>query len=88
MSGHTRTLGVIGGSGLEALEALVNVEEIHITTPFGVPSDSIVSGMLGGTRLLFLPRHGRGHRLPPHRINYRANVLALKMAGADSKEGD
>jgi 5'-methylthioadenosine phosphorylase len=83
MSGHTRTLGVIGGSGLESLESLVNVEEIHITTPFGVPSDSIVSGMLGKTRLLFLPRHGRGHRLPPHRINYRANVLALKIAGAE-----
>ena len=83
MSDQTRTLGVIGGSGLDALENLTQVEEIHISTPFGVPSDSIVSGTLGETRLLFLPRHGRGHRLPPHRINYRANVLALKMAGAE-----
>ena len=83
MSTTTRTLGVIGGSGLYALEQLTDVEELALTTPFGAPSDSIVAGTLEETRLLFLPRHGRGHRLPPHRINYRANVLALKMAGAE-----
>ena len=83
MSSPTRTLGVIGGSGLYELEGLTDIEEVHQTTPFGAPSDVIVGGTLGDTRLLFLPRHGRGHRLPPHRINYRANVLALKMAGAE-----
>jgi 5'-methylthioadenosine phosphorylase len=83
MSSSKRNLGVIGGSGLYELEGLTNVEEIAMMTPFGAPSDSIVAGTLGDTRLLFLPRHGRGHRLPPHRINYRANVLALKMAGAE-----
>ena len=79
----TRTLGVIGGSGLYELDGLEDVQELEITTPFGDPSDVIVSGQLGETRLLFLPRHGRGHRIPPHRVNYRANVLALKMAGAE-----
>ena len=83
MNRAQRTLGVIGGSGLYELARLEDVEEIALTTPFGPPSDPIVSGMLGDTRLLFLPRHGRGHRLPPHRVNYRANVLALKIAGAE-----
>jgi 5'-methylthioadenosine phosphorylase len=78
-----RTLGVIGGSGLYELERLTDVEELEPTTPFGAPSDAIIAGTIGSTRLLFLPRHGRGHRIPPHRINYRANVLALKMAGAE-----
>lgn len=83
MSNHSRTLGVIGGSGLYEMEQLSNVEEVAMMTPFGAPSDAIIAGTLGDTRLLFLPRHGRGHRYPPHRINYRANVLALKMAGAE-----
>jgi len=83
MSEVQRTLGVIGGSGLYELEHLTDVDEIEITTPFGAPSDAIIAGTLGSTRMLFLPRHGRGHRVPPHRINYRANVLALKMAGAE-----
>ncbi len=83
MSEVQRTLGVIGGSGLYALEQLIDVEELEMTTPFGAPSDAIIAGTIGSTRLLFLPRHGRGHRIPPHRINYRANVLALKMAGAE-----
>ena len=83
MSAPARTLGVIGGSGLYELEELADVEEIALTTPFGAPSDNIVAGTLGDTRLLFLPRHGRGHRIPPHRINYRANVLGLKMVGAE-----
>ena len=83
MNGIQRTLGVIGGSGLYELEQLTDVEELELTTPFGAPSDAIIAGTIGSTRLLFLPRHGRGHGIAPHRINYRANVLALKMAGAE-----
>ncbi|MEM1418417.1 MAG: S-methyl-5'-thioadenosine phosphorylase [Myxococcota bacterium] len=78
-----RTVGVIGGSGLYAMEALENPEEHAVTTTFGEPSDVVVSGTLEGQRFLFLPRHGRGHRIPPHQINYRANVLALKALGAE-----
>ncbi len=83
MSEIQRTLGVIGGSGLYELEHLTDVEKLEMSTPFGAPSDSIIAGTIGSTRLLFLPRHGQGHRLAPHGINYRANVLALKMAGAE-----
>jgi 5'-methylthioadenosine phosphorylase len=78
-----RILGIIGGSGLYEMGGLEGLEETQVDTPFGAPSDAIVSGRLGDTRLLFLPRHGRGHRIPPHRVNYRANVLALKMLGAE-----
>jgi len=77
-----QTLGIIGGSGLYELEGLQAVEELRVTTPFGEPSDAIVRGRLGDVTLLFLPRHGRGHRLAPHRINYRANVFALKQLSA------
>ena len=83
MSEVQRTLGVIGGSGLYGLEHLTDVEELQIATPFGEPSDAIIAGTIGSARLLFLPRHGPGHCLPPHKINYRANVLALKIAGAE-----
>ncbi len=77
------TLGVLGGSGLYEMEGLSDVSEVDVDTPFGRPSDVLVKGMLDdGTTLLFLPRHGRGHRVPPHEINYRANVCALKTAGA------
>ena len=78
-----RTLGVIGGSGLYEMDGLTSVEEHSVETSFGAPSDVIVSGQLGDVRLLFLPRHGRGHRLAPHEIPYRAHVLALKMLGAE-----
>jgi len=78
----TPTLAVIGGSGLYEIEGLVGVEEVTVETPFGAPSDVIVRGRLGGTTLLFLPRHGRGHRLAPHEIPFRANVCALKKLGA------
>lgn len=81
--GTTRTLGVIGGSGLYAIDGLEDVEEHRVETTFGAPSDAIVSGRLGDARLLFLPRHGRGHRFPPHQINFRANLLALKALGAE-----
>jgi 5'-methylthioadenosine phosphorylase len=75
-------LGVLGGSGLYEMEGLRDVSEVDVETPFGKPSDVIVRGTLGETTLLFLPRHGRGHRVAPHEINYRANVCALKKAGA------
>jgi 5'-methylthioadenosine phosphorylase len=75
------TLGVLGGSGLYEMEGLSNVREVSIDTPFGPPSDVLVEGTLGDVRLVFLPRHGRGHRIPPHQINFRANVCALKQAG-------
>ena len=81
MSG--RVLGVLGGSGLYDMEGLEGVEEVEVTTTFGAPSDRVVRGRLGDTELLFLPRHGRGHRVPPHQIDYRANVLALKQLGAE-----
>lgn len=77
------TLGVFGGSGLYELEGLRDVRELDVDTPFGRPSDVLVSGVLpDGTKLLFMPRHGKGHRVPPHQINYRANVCAMKKAGA------
>ncbi|RLB54089.1 MAG: S-methyl-5'-thioadenosine phosphorylase [Deltaproteobacteria bacterium] len=78
-----RTIGVIGGSGLYDLDGLTSVQEHRVSTTFGEPSDAVISGMLGDAKLLFLPRHGRGHRIPPHRINYRANILALKKLGAE-----
>ncbi|MFK7985308.1 MAG: S-methyl-5'-thioadenosine phosphorylase [Sandaracinaceae bacterium] len=78
-----RVLGVLGGSGLYDMEGLEDVSEHRVETAFGVPSDTIVRGRLGETELLFLPRHGRGHTIPPHQINYRANLLALKMLGAE-----
>ena len=75
------TLGIIGGSGLYEL-ALDERREDFVQTPFGAPSDALISGHSAGVRLVFLPRHGRGHRLLPHEINYRANIWALKHAGA------
>lgn len=78
-----KTLGVIGGSGLYEIEGLVDVEEITVETPFGAPSDAIISGMLGDVRMLFIPRHGRGHVYTPSEVPYRANIWALKHLGAD-----
>ncbi|MFG2693249.1 S-methyl-5'-thioadenosine phosphorylase [Kitasatospora sp. NPDC048407] len=75
----TAELGVIGGSGLYAL--LEDVTEVHVETPYGPPSDALFIGEAAGRRVAFLPRHGRGHRLPPHRINYRANLWALHSLG-------
>jgi 5'-methylthioadenosine phosphorylase len=75
-------LGVVGGSGIYDLPGLSAVESVAVDTPFGAPSDAVVRGRLGETTLLFLPRHGRGHTTPPHAINYRANVCALKRLGA------
>jgi 5'-methylthioadenosine phosphorylase len=76
-------LAIIGGSGVYDIEALTNVEEQHISTPFGDPSDAIVIGTLSGVRIAFLPRHGRGHRLTPTEVPYRANIWALKSLGVE-----
>jgi|SRR5579859_3519206 len=82
MVSSAAVLGVIGGSGLYEIEGLTGVEEVRVETPYGPPSDAVVRGRLGETTLLFLPRHGRGHRVAPHEINFRANVCALKKLGA------
>lgn len=75
-------LAVIGGSGLYEMDGLTEVESLVVTTPFGAPSAPVVRGKLGDTTLLFLPRHGKGHLIPPSAINYRANICALKNLGA------
>ena len=79
MSGTT--IGIIGGSGLYDIQGLEDVRELELSTPFGAPSDALITGTYRGTRLVFLPRHGRGHRIAPNEINFRANVWALKKAG-------
>jgi 5'-methylthioadenosine phosphorylase len=79
----TPTIGVIGGSGLYDLPGLADVTHVRVATPFGDPSDEIVTGRMGDARLLFLPRHGRGHRILPHEVNARANIYALKELGAE-----
>lgn len=78
----TYVLGIVGGSGIYAIPGLEDVSSEVVETPYGAPSAEIVKGQLGPNRLLFLPRHGRHHQLPPHQINYRANVCALKKLGA------
>lgn len=75
-------LGVIGGSGLYALDGLEIEKEHDIETPFGKPSSAIVQGKYQGQSILFLSRHGPGHKYLPHEVNYRANIFALKMLGA------
>ena len=74
-------LGVIGGSGVYDIEGLEDARRICVGSPFGEPSDDLLMGRLGAVTLIFLPRHGRGHRLPPSAINARANIDALKRAG-------
>jgi 5'-methylthioadenosine phosphorylase len=74
-------VGIIGGSGLYEMEGLADVRELKVDTPFGSPSDSLVLGTLEGQEVAFLPRHGRGHRILPHELNYRANVYAMKQLG-------
>jgi 5'-methylthioadenosine phosphorylase len=76
-------LAVIGGSGVYNIEALTDIEEWQTSTPFGDPSDTITIGTLSGTRIAFLPRHGRGHRLTPTEVPYRANIWALKSLGVE-----
>lgn len=78
-----KTLGIIGGSGIYDLAALEDREEVALDTPFGKPSDVLVTGRLAGVRMAFLPRHGRGHRLAPHELPFRANIHAMKQLGMD-----
>ena len=75
------TLGIIGGSGLYEIDGLEDRREERVDTPWGAPSDALVHGRIGDVNLVFLPRHGRGHRLAPGEVPYRANIAALKMAG-------
>ena len=76
-------IGIIGGSGLYEMEGLESVEERRIETPFGPPSDAYITGTLEGRRVAFLPRHGRGHRLMPSELNFRANIFGFKLLGAE-----
>ena len=76
-------IGVIGGSGLYEIEGLNDVESIELTTPWGKPSDNLVKGTLNDTELIFLPRHGKWHKITPSEINYRANIYAMKMLEVD-----
>jgi 5'-methylthioadenosine phosphorylase len=75
------TIGVIGGSGLYAIDALDDAQWIAVDTPWGAPSDELLTGRIAGVKFVFLPRHGRGHRIPPSELNARANVDAMKRAG-------
>jgi 5'-methylthioadenosine phosphorylase len=78
-----QTIGVIGGSGLYEMEGLSDIRPVAVDTPFGVPSDDYVTGVLNGVKMVFLPRHGRGHRLLPSEVNYRANIFGMKKLGVD-----
>ena len=75
------TIGVIGGSGLYDMEGLEEVRRVRVETPFGDPSDEYVTGVLNGVRMVFLPRHGRGHRFLPSEVNYCANIYGMKQLG-------
>ncbi|HEY4643017.1 MAG TPA: S-methyl-5'-thioadenosine phosphorylase [Thermoanaerobaculia bacterium] len=78
---ETASIGIIGGSGLYQMEGLTVIDERKIETPFGEPSDSYVIGEIDGVRVAFLSRHGRGHRLSPSELNYRANLFGFKLLG-------
>jgi len=77
------TLAIIGGTGLSSLAGLELIEQKVVDTPFGAPSSVLTLGKINGEQLIFLPRHGEGHTLPPHKINYRANIWALHSIGVD-----
>ncbi len=78
-----KTIGIIGGSGLYEIEGLGDIEQVSVDTPWGKPSGELVTGTLGDTRMVFLPRHGKGHKIMPSDINYRANIYALKTLGVE-----
>ena len=80
---QTAEIGIIGGSGLYAMPGLTGVREHVVETPFGDPSDAFILGELEGRRVAFLARHGRGHRILPSELNFRANIYALKMLGVE-----
>ncbi len=79
----TARIGIIGGSGLYQMPELKEIEEIAIETPFGKPSDAFIVGTLEGVRVAFLPRHGRGHRILPTELPFRANIYAMKLLGVE-----
>src|SRR5919112_1651623 len=76
-------IGIVGGSGLYQMPELKDIEEVSVDTPFGKPSDAFITGTLEGVRVAFLPRHGRGHRLLPTELPFRANVYAMKLLGVE-----
>ena len=76
-------IGIIGGSGLYRIEGFSDVKEVSVKTPFGDPSDRLVTGVFEGKEVVFLPRHGKGHRINPSEINYRANIFAMKKLGVE-----
>src|SRR6202163_680328 len=82
-TGSQASIGIIGGSGLYSMAGLTSPREIKVKTPFGDPSEAIVLGTLEGKRVAFLARHGRGHRILPGEINYRANIYAMKLLGVE-----
>ncbi|MBV9211290.1 MAG: S-methyl-5'-thioadenosine phosphorylase [Acidobacteria bacterium] len=79
----TAKIGIIGGSGLYQMPELTDIEEVKVETPFGSPSDAFILGTLEGVRVAFLPRHGRGHRLLPTELPFRANLYAMKLLGVE-----
>jgi len=81
--GEQADIGIIGGTGLYQMDGFTDVREVAVATPFGPPSDSVFVGSLEGRRVAFLPRHGRGHRILPHELNFRANVFAMKTLGVE-----
>jgi 5'-methylthioadenosine phosphorylase len=81
MTTNEPAIGIIGGSGLYEMEGFEGISQLSITTPFGDPSDKVVTGTIHGRRVCFLPRHGVGHRVLPHEINHRANIWALRSLG-------
>ena len=76
-------IGIIGGSGLYQMPELTDIKEVAVETPFGKPSDAFIIGTLEGERVAFLPRHGRGHKLTPTELPFRANIYAMKLLGVD-----
>jgi 5'-methylthioadenosine phosphorylase len=76
-------IGIIGGTGLYQMEGFTDVREVAVETPFGPPSDSLMLGQLEGRAVAFLPRHGRGHRILPHELNFQANIFAMKKLGVE-----
>ncbi|HEX5708104.1 MAG TPA: S-methyl-5'-thioadenosine phosphorylase, partial [Pyrinomonadaceae bacterium] len=79
----TAKIGIIGGSGLYQMPELKDVEEVRVETPFGDPSDAFITGTLEGVRVAFLPRHGRGHKILPTELPFRANIYAMKLLGVE-----
>ena len=84
MTAPRRTVAVIGGSGITGIFEPGTTKSHRVATPWGAPSGPVEEGLVGGVRTLFLPRHGPGHTIPPHRVNYRANVDALRSLGAEA----